>query len=240
MIGKDESFANAQNIATVIHDMASPVTLIRLNLDLLENEMEINQSLRSHSLIIRKYIKRAILGIEKVSKIMNYSIDTQYRNYHQESFNLKTELINIIKTFEIRSINEKVELKFNIDNKSTIKGSKNAFHRVIGNLISNALDAYSANTDCVNKALEFSKKIIIKAHKSGNYFIITFEDKAGGIPNTIQKHLFKEQYTTKSKGNGLGLISIKTLVEEHFKGFINCYSIKGNGTVFAIALPLAS
>jgi len=39
-------------------------------------------------------------------------------------------------------------------------------------------------------------------------------------------------------GNGLGLISIKALVEEHFGGFLNFYTIKGQGTVFAIALPL--
>jgi len=233
MLDKSHNLSNAQNVATVMHDIASPVTLIRLNLDLLENELEINQELKAQSLLLRKYIKRAIIGVEKVTKVINYSLDCQYRNYQQEIFCVKKELINVIENFEIRSIHEKVELKFNINHKCKIIGSKSAFHRVFGNLIGNALDAYST---CKNQD---GKRIRITAYKGGEHFIITFEDRAGGIPDTIQKYLFKEQYTTKSKGNGLGLISIKNLVEQHFKGFINCYSRKGQGTIFAIALPLA-
>jgi len=233
VISKNNNFSNAQNVATVMHDIASPVTLIRLNLDLLENELEINQELKAQSVILKKYIKRAIIGVEKVSKVINYSLDTQYRNYRQEIFCVKKELINVIKNFEIRSIHEKVELKFNINHRCKIIGSKSAFHRVFGNLIGNALDAYST---CKNQD---EKRIKITAHKGGEHFVITFEDRAGGIPESMQKYLFKEQYTTKSNGNGLGLISIKNLVVDHFKGFINCYSTKGKGTIFAIALPLA-
>lgn len=233
MLGKSHNLSNAQNVATVMHDIASPVTLIRLNLDLLENELEINQELKAQSLLLRKYIKRAIIGVEKVTKVINYSLDSQYRNYQQEIFCIKKELINVIDSFEIRTLNEKVKLDFFINHRCKIAGSKNAFHRVLGNLISNALDAYSINIG------QEGKKINIKAYKSGEFFVITFEDRAGGISETMQKYIFKEQYTTKSKGNGLGLISIKNLVEQHFKGFINCYSRKGQGTIFAIALPLA-
>jgi signal transduction histidine kinase len=235
MIGKSNIISNTQNIAMVIHDIASPITLIRLNLDLLEYEMSQGRGVKTQSPTVKKYIKRAIIGVEKVSKIINYTMDSQYRNYNQETFNVKTELTNVINTFEIRSINERVELNCCIDNKIKIAGSKNAFHRVFGNLIGNALDAYSM---CKGKGMN-EKRIKVKAYKSGKYFIITFEDRAGGIPKTIQNKLFKEQYTTKSRGNGLGLISIKTLVEEHFRGFINCYSVKGQGTVFAIALPIS-
>ena len=232
MLDKSHSLSNAQNVAIVIHDIASPITLIRLNLDLLENELEIDQELKIKSLILRKYIKRAIIGVEKVTKVINFSLDNQYRNFEQEIFCVKKELINVIKTFEIRTLNEKVRLDFYINHRCKIMGNKSAFHRVIGNLIGNALDAYSTNIE------KEDKKINIKAYRSGEFFVITFEDRAGGIPDTIQKYLFKEQYTTKSKGNGLGLISIKKLVEEHFKGFVNCYSRKGQGTIFAIALPL--
>jgi signal transduction histidine kinase len=194
--------------------------------------MDINQDIKSKSLIIRKYLRRAIIGVERVSRIMNYTIDTQYKNYNQDCFNIKSELINVIKSFEIRSQIENVELCLRCEITNKLTGSKNAFHRILGNLIANGFDAFQ------NHKYQCDKVLKIKAHTSGNYLIITFEDNAGGIPCSIQKHLFKEQYTTKSKGNGLGLISIKALVEDHFGGFLNCYSIKGQGTVFAIALPL--
>jgi signal transduction histidine kinase len=127
-------------------------------------------------------------------------------------------------------------------------GSKDAFHRLFGNLISNSLDAYSAREigrvqkgagKGLKAEIKNEKEICISAYKNGDFVVITFEDKAGGIPKMIQKYLFKEQYTTKSKGNGLGLISIRALVEEHFHGFLNCFCTKGIGTIFVIALPLS-
>lgn len=236
MIGIQHTVQSAQSIATVIHDIASPVTLIRLNLDLIENQMEIinsNSRIRTQALVLRKYLKRAITGVEKVTKILNFSATTQYNQYKVEAFNTKTEIKNVINSFEIRCLSQDVKIKLFSSCDLKIQGSKQAFHKVLGNIISNSLDAY------LQRFQEVKKVIWINCFKSGDYFTITFEDYAGGIPSTIQKYLFKQQYTTKTNGNGLGLISIKKLVEEHFNGFINCYSIKNQGTIFAVALPLS-
>lgn len=229
MIGTRTNVQSATDIATVIHDIASPVTLIRLNLDMIEDQMEIVNTNSK----LKKYLKRAITGVEKVTKILNFSATRQYNQYKLECFNTKSEIKNIIKAFELRCINQSVRIKIFSSCDLKIIGSKQAFHKVIGNIISNCLDAYQ-QTFCKGE-----KTININCFKSGEYFTITFEDNAGGIPATIQKYLFKQQFTTKTNGSGLGLISIKKLVEEHFRGFINCYSIKNHGTLFAIALPLS-
>jgi signal transduction histidine kinase len=233
MIGKIFNLPIAQNITTVIHDIASPVTLIRLNLDMLETKIQETHTSKSQILTIKKYLKRAITGVEKVSKIIDFTMDNQYSIQSQESFNVKRALLNIINSFEIRTTTEKVGFKFNIDNKARIQGSIIAFNKVLGNLISNAFDAYSYCKDTADK------KVSISAHKNGNYLIITFEDMAGGISDAILKNIFKKQFTTKSNGNGIGLISINNIIVNQFKGFINCFSKKGKGTIFAIAFPLS-
>ena len=61
-----------------------------------------------------------------------------------------------------------------------------------------------------------------------------------GIPPEKQTKLFDPFFTTKEvgKGTGLGLsISYQIVVEKH-GGNITCQSIPGQGTEFAIAIPI--
>jgi nitrogen-specific signal transduction histidine kinase len=59
-------------------------------------------------------------------------------------------------------------------------------------------------------------------------------------PETIKVRLFDPLFTTKAVGKGTGLdlaISYKIIVEQH-QGDLQCTSIAGEGTEFAIAIPL--
>ena len=48
--------------------------------------------------------------------------------------------------------------------------------------------------------------------------------------------MFEPYYTTKAKGNGLGLMIVKRIIEEH-GGEIELSSKPGEGTCFKIRLP---
>ena len=43
-------------------------------------------------------------------------------------------------------------------------------------------------------------------------------DRGAGIPDEVKPYLFKEVLTTKDDGNGLGLLSCKSIVKEHHNG----------------------
>jgi signal transduction histidine kinase len=221
----------APSVTTVIHDIASPMTLIRLNLDLLENQLIEIKNPNQKTINLIKYVKRAINGVDKIKNIINNSLEDQYSEHKKEIFSVKREIHRIAGTFEMRLINENVKIKIHILSDHKLKGLKNAFQRIMSNLITNSLDAFS-------NSQEQNKTIKISAFISGQHYVVSVEDNAGGIPMVIQKYLFKQQYTTKTHGNGIGLISIKIIVEKYFSGFIRCYSIKNKGTIFAIALPL--
>jgi signal transduction histidine kinase len=62
-------------------------------------------------------------------------------------------------------------------------------------------------------------------------------DTGVGIPEENLAKLFQPLFTTKSKGQGLGLPVCKRLVEAH-GGSIKVKSKVGEGTTFTVNLPL--
>ncbi|TAF56679.1 MAG: sensor histidine kinase, partial [Oscillatoriales cyanobacterium] len=73
-----------------------------------------------------------------------------------------------------------------------------------------------------------------------NIICIRIADNAIGMTEDVRHQLFDPFFTTKpmGKGTGLGLaISYRIVVEKH-GGTLICHSVLGEGTEFAIELPL--
>jgi signal transduction histidine kinase len=66
--------------------------------------------------------------------------------------------------------------------------------------------------------------------------VITVEDTGPGIPDAVKGKLFTPLFTTKSKGQGLGLAVVKRLVEG-LNGNITVESEEGKGAKFIVNLP---
>jgi signal transduction histidine kinase len=67
---------------------------------------------------------------------------------------------------------------------------------------------------------------------------IRVRDTGGGIPAEIRNRIFEPFFSTKEEGIGLGLSVAQRIVEEH-GGRIRVESREGQGTTFAVLLPLA-
>jgi two-component system sensor histidine kinase HydH len=65
---------------------------------------------------------------------------------------------------------------------------------------------------------------------------ITIKDTGVGIPPEVQAKLFTPMFTTKAKGQGLGLAVVKRLIEAQ-GGTISFQSQVGKGTTFTVRLP---
>ena len=72
--------------------------------------------------------------------------------------------------------------------------------------------------------------------KERKIFIIV-SDTGVGIPEEVKSKIFEPMFTTKAKGQGLGLAVAKRLIEA-LNGTITFESEKGKGTKFVIELPL--
>ncbi len=77
---------------------------------------------------------------------------------------------------------------------------------------------------------------------SGGQVVIRIIDNGPGMTEEVKQKIFEPFFTTKSidKGTGLGLDICKKIVVEQHGGQILCTSNPGNGTEFAIAIPVGS
>lgn len=78
-------------------------------------------------------------------------------------------------------------------------------------------------------------KLILRAHLESNETVITITDTGHGIPDEIKTKLFTPFFTSKSKGQGLGLAVVKRMIEA-LHGTVTFESVEGNGTTFTIRL----
>lgn len=139
--------------------------------------------------------------------------------------------INILMKHELSNALIELEEHVQIDKNTSIKGNINSLVQVINNMISNAIQAYNGKT---------GEKIILSIYKEGNdKLIISIQDFAGGLPDTVKNKLFKEMITTKGKaGTGLGLFMSYSNIRAHFNGDISFDTAPGKGTIFYIEIPV--
>ena len=120
-----------------------------------------------------------------------------------------------------------------------IDADEDKLKQVFFNLIRNAIEA-SKKGKKIRVVTRISNEFVQKSFHNQNLgmnIVIEIIDNGMGIPEENQKKLFAPFYTTKNKGNGLGLpISLK-IVEDHF-GKIKIYPQKSGGTSVQVFLPI--
>jgi nitrogen fixation/metabolism regulation signal transduction histidine kinase len=99
---------------------------------------------------------------------------------------------------------------------------------VFNNLLKNAIQSIPSDRE---------GEILVKIYHNITDVIVSVKDNGIGIPDENREKLFDVNFTTKTKGMGLGLIVVKNVVEQA-KGTIDFNSIEGEGTTFIVSFPL--
>jgi signal transduction histidine kinase len=98
--------------------------------------------------------------------------------------------------------------------------------RVFINLITNAM-----------QAMPNGGQLTITVNATDENTVISIQDTGVGIPDEQKSKLFQPLFTTKAKGQGLGLTVCKRLIEAN-EGHITFTSSLGVGSTFTVTLPL--
>jgi signal transduction histidine kinase len=107
-----------------------------------------------------------------------------------------------------------------------VEHDSDQIHQVLLNLLLNALQAIDRNG-----------KITVTVKPQGATAVVEVSDNGRGIPSDHLPNIFRPFYTTKGDGTGLGLSLARRIVEDH-QGRIDVTSTVGQGTTFAVLLPL--
>jgi len=117
-------------------------------------------------------------------------------------------------------------------------------NQVFMNILANAIDAFEeSNQGRIFTEIEGNPNIItIKTEvtQDNQRVAIKIKDNGAGMSEEVQSRIFDHLFTTKAvgKGTGLGLSISRQIVVEIHGGSLSCNSVLGQGTEFALVIPL--
>ena len=228
---KELDFAKTNFIATVSHEFKTPISSIKMSLQLLENEQIgiINQEQKN---LIESIKDDANRLLNTTSELLNITqVETgkiQLSINPTEPKSILNYAINANKTQA-----EQKQIQFNIDYSNDLPlviadSEKTAW--VLINLISNAI-RYSHENSTINLNIVVDNQYI--------KFIV--KDSGQGIAPQYQDKVFDRYFRvpgTKKDGTGLGLAISKEFIEAQ-GGKISVESDFGAGSIFTVSLKQA-
>lgn len=108
----------------------------------------------------------------------------------------------------------------------TIKADSAQIQQVLINLIKNATEAFSGQSD---------RTISLNSYHADSVTFIEVQDNGDGIEPEALDNIFIPFYTTKKTGSGIGLSLSRQILQQH-GGQLNVYSEVGKGTVFTLVI----
>jgi PAS domain S-box-containing protein len=165
--------------------------------------------------------------------ILDFSKKEKLKKERMNVGNAIETVLNLLGKTVLKRI--EVEKKF-ADNTLTVLMNKEKFLLALFNVLINAKDAiWAAGRENGLIGIAVDRIFISKAEN--NFIRIKISDNGPGIEEKIINKIFEPYFTTKGeKGTGLGLTTVKEIIEEN-AGWIEIDVKKGSGTTFILFLP---
>ena len=121
----------------------------------------------------------------------------------------------------------------------TILGDPTQIDQVLMNLVRNAAEAMpGGGTVCIETDMAPVASLYEKTETPTDCAVLRVVDDGPGISDNVLPRVFDPRITTKANGQGLGLATVKAIVEGHHGKVMVRTSPRG--TTFELAFPLAS
>jgi len=227
---QERDVAKTNLIATVSHELKTPISSINLSLKLLEDSRigELNEEQNNLIISMRQQSVR-------LSKMVNELLDfsqTETGNIKLKISKVRPEdIIDLSVTAIMMLLSEKkIQLNLNVsDNLPDVKADLEKTVWVLVNLITNAM-RFTPENGVINLGAETDKE----------FMKFSVKDEGPGICKEDQDKIFKRfvQVGNKNKGTGLGLAISKEFVQAQ-GGKIVVESEVGIGSTFSFYLPVS-
>ncbi|WP_086439043.1 ATP-binding protein [Flavobacterium psychrophilum] len=227
---KELDFAKTNFIATISHELKTPISSIKFSLQLLEKEQTgiLNEE--------QKYLVESIQDdSQRLLKITGELLELSQVETGNIQLNIeKSNPYDIVyyatEAVKIQAEQKQIELVVEADEKlPNIKADKEKTAWVLINFLTNAIKYSSENS-----------KIIVKLKQENNHIIFQVIDTGKGIDNRYKSKVFDKYFQIPGShklGTGLGLAISKEFIEAQ-NGTISVESELGLGSTFAVKLKL--
>jgi signal transduction histidine kinase len=202
----------------IVHDMRNGMGIIRNTISFM-NENLVNTSYEKDILKISRSLDFCEVVLRNLSALGGQDI------FSPEWVNLEILIHEICFMLENKLADVKLVVEVDAD-KPMIMADKGNMKQVFMNLIKNA-----------GEAMPDGGVLTFRIYQESDMMCIDITDTGRGISPENQNKLFKDLFTTKELGYGIGLFVVHTIVERH-DGKINVVSEVGKGTRFILQLPV--
>jgi signal transduction histidine kinase len=211
----------------VAHDVLSPLGAIGAGLSLLARTSDARG---------QGYIDRSQRALQRVRQLVDDLLAFARSGAHPDTSltcTLDTALPGILSDFADAAARRGIDLVVESEERLQVRCSLGVLTSVVQNLVRNAINYMGTRP---------VKRIVVRARRSGAAARVEVEDTGPGIPSELLSKIF-EPFTRgpneKISGTGLGLATVKRLVDGH-GGTIRVDSRPDEGSCFRVELPLAS
>ncbi len=229
---KELDTMKSEFVATVSHDLRSPLTLMRGYATMLEMVGELNEQQQG-------YVKKIISGVENMSRLVNNLLDLGRIDL---GVGLQVEHVTVLDIMERvtsalqlqanqKNIDLNVELSKDMPN--AVEADQALLHQAVYNLVENAI-----------KYTPDKGRVTIRTSSQPDYLIFAVEDSGIGIPAEDLPRLFEKFYRGRQRearaqhGSGLGLAIVHSIAESH-GGRVWVDSAVGKGSTFYLQIPIS-
>ncbi|MEO6330749.1 MAG: PAS domain S-box protein [Ginsengibacter sp.] len=213
-------------IAIASHELKTPVTVVKANLQMLEYKMANDANV--------EFVYKTLAQVNKLSELINSMLDVskiQFGKLHLYTavFELDTLLKVIVENMQQTTLGHEIICKV-CDETLLANADSKRIEQVMVNLLTNAIK-YSPNHG----------DIIVDAIKTDGNIIVSVKDNGIGIPAGDIDNIFSRFYRVSGaaagfSGSGIGLYISAEIIKQH-GGKIWVESEAGKGSVFYFSIP---
>jgi signal transduction histidine kinase len=217
-------------VATVSHELKTPLTSLRLAVHLLLEEACGPLTPKQTELLLdaRENSERLLRIVENLLNLARFEQGRRQLEFEPEQpGELLRSAVDLVRT---RAHDKGIDLVVEpSDGLPAVPVDRVRIQTALGNLIDNALE----HTDR-------GGHVTLRAEANGAGVVLTISDTGHGIPPEALPHVFEKFFRVPGRsrrdGTGLGLAIVQEIVTAH-GGTIECTSPPGEGTTFRMTLP---
>lgn len=211
-------------IADISHQLKTPLTSIRIMLDNIQDDPDMEKEVREDFLMeISKqidWISSLVISLLKIAKFDAGTIKMENEEIHVQKL-IDSVIGNLAILIELKEI----EIITKIDEKAVFAADYKWQQEALTNILKNAIEHSNQKS-----------KIYIEVENTSVFLKIIIRDEGQGISKIDQKHIFERFYKAKNSSEnsiGIGLALAKTIIEKN-NGYVKVDSEVGKGTTFEI------
>lgn len=176
----------------------------------------------------RHHVEQILAAVDRLSRLSADILDySKVREPHRETVDLAAYLGAILESLRPRAAEAGARLQAGGDTCPACL-DRHRFARVVENLVANAIDAIEGRG---------SGTVEVAWRRLGTGVEIVIRDDGKGIPRKVLRRIYEPFFSHgKRKGTGLGMATVKKIVEEH-EGAVEVTSEEGQGTTVVVLLP---